>query len=380
MKKLRYMHCHPSVCAVGEDYIICVPMRCAALMHVEIGDKKYYNHQNGIRISNATVQMFKVPQSELDRHKKYTIKFRRVIFRWFFFTPKLPEYSLCYDFQPIEKTENINICHIADCHGQVKNPSLSGEFFGSDLDLLILNGDINTYSAKESQLLNTYKISSNIAKGKIPVIISRGNHDLRGRKAQALADYFPMQNQRTYFTVRLGPLWFMIFDCGEDKLDSHFEYFGTVACEPWRREEDAYFREVIAARPWEAEGVGFRLLLCHVPLSLRNTGTLKIYKEPPFDIENELYDSWIMLSNENIHPDMFIAGHYHNDEIIRRDSEKNDRHLDCDLVIGGYPVGKKENFVSANFTLRAEGCEVYFADKDKNITKQDRVIFYNKKN
>ena len=136
------LYADPTVCAVEDYYLIAVPVRKKVLMHVEIGGKRFFNHSNGVRVSDTCVQMFKVPSALLNEHKEYKIYFKQIYKRLAYSVSTGEEQALTYKFKPLEKTENINICHISDTHGQRKAPFGCGSFFGDDLDLLILNGDI----------------------------------------------------------------------------------------------------------------------------------------------------------------------------------------------------------------------------------------------
>ena len=40
--------CHPTVFAIEKDYQIVVPMTADALVWITVGDRKYYDHSNGI--------------------------------------------------------------------------------------------------------------------------------------------------------------------------------------------------------------------------------------------------------------------------------------------------------------------------------------------
>ena len=47
-----------------------------------VGDKVYYNHSNGIRISSAGVHKISVPEEVLDKEGKYTIPNDDRIITW----------------------------------------------------------------------------------------------------------------------------------------------------------------------------------------------------------------------------------------------------------------------------------------------------------
>lgn len=357
---------NPTVCVVENYYIIAVPVKKKVLMHIEIGGKKFFNHSNGVIITDTCVQMFKVPSGWLNKYKEYMLVFKQIYSRLAYCVTSGPVHTLTYRFKPVEKTENINICHISDCHGQRYAPAESGKFFGRELDLLILNGDISGSSERMSQILLSYKIASDITNGEIPVIISRGNHDLRGNKAEYLEKLFPTSNGKSYFTASAGTMRFLVTDCGEDKRDDHPEYGGTAAYHGFRKEETDFLREAVVDNDCS---VKYRFVISHIPFSIRNTENCK-NEGNPFDIENDIYDEWCGLINEFFKPNFFFGGHFHQAEIIKKISDKNSRKICCDILLGGKPLGKN-NFISANVTVASDGCTVRFVDKSRKVIKEE---------
>ncbi|MGN0542750.1 MAG: metallophosphoesterase family protein [Acutalibacteraceae bacterium] len=364
---------NPAVCAVEDCYVIAVPVRKKVLMHIEIGGKKFFNHSNGARVTDTCVQMFRVPADLLNRHKEYKLVFKQVYLRLPYYVFSGKEQTATYKFKPVEKTENINICHISDCHGQRNAPAASGAYFGNDLDLLVLNGDISGSSNKTSQILLTYKIASDITKGEHPVIISRGNHDLRGKKAELLEKLLPTVNGKSYFTASLGNMWFLITDCGEDKRDDHPEYSGTAAFHCFREEETEFIRKVVNDGSYDDGGFKYRFVISHIPFPIRNTEPCK-NEERPFDIENDIYNEWCGMINASLKPQLFLGGHFHEAEVIRKNSDRNARKICCDIILGGKPVHKTD-FICANITVSSNGCTVRFADKNRNIVKEEICAF-----
>ncbi|MGN0522426.1 MAG: metallophosphoesterase family protein, partial [Eubacterium sp.] len=269
------------------------------------------------------------------------------------------------------KNENINICHIADCHGRRKSSSESGKYFNEDLDLLILNGDISHTCSMENQILLNYKIASDITGGHIPVIISRGNHDLRGKKAEKLEYMFPTSNGKSYYTVTIGNMWFLLLDCGEDKVDTHREYHSTVAFHPFREEQTLFLNDVIKKGKYNDDNIKYRFVISHIPFPIRNTESFK-NDEKPFDIENEIYNEWCNIINEHIKPQLFISGHLHEIEVVDKADERNTRKICCDILIGSTPAGT-DDFISANLTINSNNCSVVFNNKRRSIVKENSI-------
>ena len=369
---LGVLLCHPSVAAVEDNYVIAVPVRDKALMRVTIGDKTYYDTANGVRISDTRVHLFRVSKELLDREKSYTIHAARVILRLPFTCFSAPEQSYTYSFRPVPPEEGpMHICHISDCHGRRKAPADSAAFFGKDLNLLILNGDIQDYSATIDQILLPYQIASDVTGGEIPVIFSRGNHDLRGAAAEKMSLLYPTANGRSYFYVRLGAFWFLLLDCGEDKRDTHPEYGGTAAYEPWRVEQTEYLHKLAESGVYRDAGIRHRMVISHVPFAIRNLEDCRGEKTP-FDIENDIYNEWVRVMNEQIHPELMIAGHFHQTEVVPKDAPRNSRALQCDILIGGKP-GSKDEYTSANLTVQDSLCLIAYVNQSGNIVKRDTI-------
>ena len=164
---------NPTVCVVGKTYQIMVLSEQDALISVRVGDNVYYNHSNGIRISAAGVHRFSVPAEELDRERSYTVVAQRMIERLAYFPEVDDAVEATYNFRPIEKTEDINIYHLADVHGELRLAVDAAKFCGKELDMLILNGDISSTSDTFDDMILCYKIASEVTNGEIPCIISR---------------------------------------------------------------------------------------------------------------------------------------------------------------------------------------------------------------
>ena len=356
----------PVVYAVGHDYQIMVPVACETLMWVQVGDECYYDDSNGILRSNTTTHRMTVPMEVLDREKKYTVYFRRMIERkpYRSVTGEIESYET--EFRPVTQSP-VHIYHISDAHNQVDLPVAAGRYFGRDLDLLILNGDIPNHSGEIAYLTAIHQIASEITDGEIPVVFSRGNHDTRGIYAENIADHTPTRNGASYFSFRLGHLWGLVMDCGEDKPDDHIEYGNTICCSNFRQRETAYLKDVItrAHEEYEAEGVTNRLIIVHNPF----TQTF----EPPFDIEQDVFGEWSRLLREHVKPQLMLCGHVHRCYISLPGSERDHKGQPCPVVCGSRPG--EGRFLGAAFVLEEGGCRVIFNDS-KGETLGDEYLSF----
>ena len=365
------MEAYPSVFAVNDSYQIFIPFNCEVIVSVIVGNNEYYDDSNGIMRSNTNIHKVEVPISELDTSGRYTLVYKKMIERKPYFPTSEEAKKLDFDFYPVKNNTNINIYHIADAHNIEEAVISAGSYFGNALDLLILNGDIPNHSGKIENFNTIFKIASSITKGSIPTVFARGNHDTRGIFAENFGDYTPTDNGRTYYTFKLGSLWGLILDCGEDKPDDHPEYGGTVCFHRFRQKETDFIRRVIVNSNTEYNypDVKHKLVICHIPFTH--------IQEPPFDIEQDIYREWTRLLREEIKPDLLLYGHIHITEIWRKDSDKDAYGQPCHAIVGSKPKKAKEgndhHFTGCGITLREKNIEVVFNDDLGNIVSKEYI-------
>ena len=339
-----------------------VPVNCETLMSVTVNGKEYFDHANGVRRSSCPVQRFAVPMEELDEAGEYTLRYCRVIKRMAYACLKGRAVTRRFSFSPLRKTDDIHIYVLSDCHGIKRESIETASYFGDRLDLLILNGDVSSSCMTLEEAMLPYDIAYGVTKGRVPVIITRGNHDLRGAWSERLHELMPSRNGSMYYQVCLGPLWLLVLDCGEDKDDGHREYAGTAAYHAMRLEETAFLKRLAEEINAAPDRPGHRLAVSHIPVSYRDRGTSK--GEQPFDIENSLYGEWAEILNSEIRPELYIAGHLHRTELWQPGYPPDGRRLRCPVLIAGKPVhGRNRNIYGAALTVRDGGFDIAFTDK-----------------
>lgn len=356
----------PTVFAVEDTYQIMISIPYPCLVHIKIGNEEYFDDANGIMRSQSPVHRVIVPMSELDNAGKYTLCIRPLIERLPYFsqTEAVKEYEYSFYAVPDGK---IRAYHISDAHNLINAPIKAAKAFG-DIDLLILNGDVIDHSGDPSKFKNIYIICSELTGGTKPVIFSRGNHDMRGIFAENFADYTPNSNGKTYYTFRIGRLWGIVLDCGEDKADEHPEYGFTVACHRFRKHQTEYINRIISdkSNEYEADGVELKLVICHNPFTQKN--------EPPFDIEQELYANWAELLRNHIKPDLMICGHIHDTSVWEPGGIHDNLGQPCNIVIGSNVNKNTGKFTGCGYIFEKTKTEIVFTDSDGNLQDPIRVI------
>ena len=360
---LYMLQTSPAVFAVGYNYQIMVEVQSQSLMSVIIGDKTYYDESNGIMNSLNSLHRVIVPMEALDNAKEYTVCIRPIIERKPYFTETEEPVEFHFKFNPVP-TKSIRVYHISDAHNEIELPVKAAKAFGK-LDLLILNGDVIDHSGSPEKFANIYEICALLTGGNIPVIFSRGNHDMRGNFAEKFANYTPSQYGNTYYTFRLGSIWGILLDCGEDKLDTHQEYGYTVACHTFRERQTDYIHSVIknAQSEYEQEDIKTRLIISHVPFTQKLTA--------PFDIEEDIYHKWASLLKEHIKPDLMICGHTHKYGINYVGGENDQLGQPCTVVIASEP--QRDCFIGCGFIIDDNQIEVVFTDSLGNTVSRETL-------
>ena len=341
----------PTVFVVKENYHIMVAVNCPCLMWVKVGDMCYYDESCGIMKSDVRVHRMIVPKNMLDKERKYVICVRKIIERKPYFTRTEDVSQFPFDFKPVEG-DNIRTYHISDSHGMVEQPVRAAKSYGK-IDFLILNGDITDYNEDTENFMNIYKITDSLTGGNIPVVFSRGNHDMRGICAEKFIEFTPNDEKNTYYTFRMGPLWGIVLDCGEDKCDESIEYGHTICCHNFRLRQSEFIKEVIinAQDEYLAEGVKYKVVICHNPFTRK--------MPQPFDIEKEIFGEWAEFLREDIKPDVMICGHTHKLEIDEVGGKNDFYGQACPVIIGSEP----EFYDPAVSDVKSfKGCGIEFYD------------------
>ena len=350
---------YPGVYAVGEEYQIIMPFSAEAIVKIQVGDSIFYDDMCGVLRSSDLIHRIHVPMSVLDEAKEYTVIYQKIIERKAYFPEMEEEVRVTFDFRPLPQDGRINIYHLSDTHNMVEEPVAASAYLGDQTDLLILNGDIPNHAGKHEHLETVFKLASGVAKGNIPIICTRGNHDTRGRCAEDFLSYISHKNGRTYYTVRLGNVWALVLDCGEDKNDDHEEYGGTTCFHPFRLAQTEFIKDVVrnADREYNAEGVEHRLVICHIPFTFSKL-------EDPFDIEKEIYAEWAKMLRDHIKPELMLCGHRHLVEVWEVGGKNDVYGQACPVIVGSRPIRHKETkekeFIGCAVTIDGKKAKVVF--------------------
>lgn len=189
-----------------------------------------------------------------------------------------------------------------DVHDNSKRlQAMFNDISWSGVDFVVLNGDIlNDFVTPEQPFRGFYDaIVSQFAKT-TPMVFVRGNHETRGPVARRMADFFPGQGGRYYWSFDHGPAHFVVLDSGEDKPDTNEEYAGLVDFARYRVEQTEWLRADLASEA--ARRAKFRIVLSHQPSAFGEWDHFGV---------QEIRRLWDPIINE-ANVQLWLSGHLHN--------------------------------------------------------------------
>ncbi len=350
---------HPTVFAVNDEYQIIIPVTGASFARITVGGSEYIHHSNGMACLSSDIHRIHIPADKLNEAGEYKVCIRPVIERRSYgaMTENEREYTFRFYPPPIK---SLRFYNISDAHSLVSQPIAAAKAYGR-IDALILSGDVMNVCDCVEDFMHVYKICSEITGGSIPVVSARGNHDMRGRLADRFADYMPSADQNVYFTFRLGGLWGVVLDCGEITPDDNAAHGYTVCCDPFRRAQTAFLKQIVAnaAKEYAALDVQWKVVVVHDPFFEKHA--------PPYDVSRDIYKEWCDIIKENIAPNFWISGHHHLTEIRRPPYNEDEFGINSPLVLAS-KVGK-DYFCGGGFALSREKITVVFTDHNGNASE-----------
>lgn len=353
-----FLACLPSVFVIGKQYEILLYGNENGIFSIKIGDAVYYEENSGALSSEKRFVKIRVPQNVLDLARSYTVRFKKSINRKAYFSELGEEQSADFSFKPLTKTDSVNIYHVADVHYRFESGVRAASYFGDDLDLLVVNGDIGEVES-EKNYFEVCKFVGDIAKGSLPVVFVRGNHDTRGRLAEKFTDYFPANGKNTYFEFDVGNLHGIALDCGEDKLDTHASYNGVNDFAAFRQRETEFLRSLT-----KKDGVTFAV--SHIcPSQTTPNGDVR------YDIERDTYTAW-NTELERLGIKFMLCGHIHKAYILEKNDSRCILNNEYPVIVGSAETPEKV-VIGTALTLSGDMLTVRFTD-DKHIVLEQREL------
>ncbi len=288
---------NPVVYAVEDNYQIVFSTNSEATGWVEVGGKNYYDLYNGSTRNKSKVHKIEVPMAVLDSAKEYTIHTQRSIYCGPFGGFLGRDISKTTKFTPVDFSDGIQYLAFSDIHMNNRQASKTAELVG-EYDFLVLGGDMISVvdSFDDANFVN--KIAYNMTKGEMPVIYTRGNHEVKGRYAEELHKYVGSLNGKFYYTFYFEDLYGIVLDIGEDHDDDWWEYYGLSHYDSYRDQQIEFLKEEVNKKDYDS--YTYHLAVCHIPVVYVN------YRHNHEQVKKDMTE---LLNQMDI--DMLLCGHQH---------------------------------------------------------------------
>jgi len=222
---------------------------------------------------------------------------------------------------PKEQSEEVSCLIFNDIHDR---PNSFAELMKYNdnvpFDFAVLNGDIFDYQTDEKQIIDHLITPiTQLFASHTPFIMSRGNHETRGKFARDFKNYFAYRGDKYYQAFRQGPIFWIFLDTGEDKPDNEPVYAGIVNYDSYREEQARWLEKIMRSPDYRK--APFKVVCMHIPPFHSGDwhGTMHCRKlfTPLFE-KNKI--------------DLVISGHTHKYGVHQKQSNHS-----YPIVIGGGP-------------------------------------------
>ncbi len=303
-----------AVYAVEDEYQIVWTTTTKGIAWVEVDGIKYYDSYNGSAVSQSLVHKVSVPMSALDGAKEYTVYSQKILMREPYDGFLGKTISRQYSFRPVDTSDGLDYYSVSDSHGFYKAAAQAALQQNADnkLDFLIICGDTSSYLRTYDDYCVQY-LAAEATKGEFPIIYARGNHEPKGVEANDLHRFVGTSGDNFYYTFKLGAVWGVVLDLGEDHNDDWWEYYGTADFTTYRLAQLNFLKE-INSNPQDhygQEGILYRIALCHIPAAAVTRSEIKEAQASSCQYTLPLIKQlWVQELNK-MDIDIMVSGHTH---------------------------------------------------------------------
>lgn len=156
-------------------------------------------------------------------------------------------------------------------------------------DFVVFNGDCVDDPVDHNQATSFIsELTEGVCGDRIPTFFMRGNHEIRNAYSIGLRDHYDYVGDRTYGSFNWGDTRIVMLDCGEDKPDDHWVYYGLNDFTQLRNEQVDFLKKELSSK--EFKKAGKRVLIHHIPLYGNDGKNLcanlwtKLLEKAPFNI------------------------------------------------------------------------------------------------
>ncbi|WBW95061.1 metallophosphoesterase family protein [Oceanirhabdus sp. W0125-5] len=297
-------------------------------------------HKVVIPISNNNLIIYRVSSTNIKHIYQNNVNYGNTVFSSF------KKYS------NLSSKDKLIFYTLNDVH---ENKNIYEKFLpNDDYDFVVLNGDIiNTIDSTSDivdKILSPLSVTTN---GEKPFYFVRGNHETRGGAARELSNYIALPNNNHYYTFSLGPIFAVVLDSGEDKLDSHQEYSGLVDFENYRKLQTKWLKSIYDSDAYK--NAKYRIVFVHIPLDEYSNAGAAVFKT--------YQKNWCDILNK-MKIDAVFAGHTHVPAVVKHDNKE----FTFPLILGGGPTENQDKYIAIRTEVTESEMRISFVRFDGTVT------------
>ena len=191
---------------------------------------------------------------------------------------------------PATDTDSFTAVVFNDLHQHTQTfRALCQQIKNVNYDFVVFNGDCVDDPVDHNQATSFIsELTEGVCGDRIPTFFMRGNHEIRNAYSIGLRDHYDYVGDRTYGSFNWGDTRIVMLDCGEDKPDDHWVYYGLNDFTQLRNEQVDFLKKELSAK--EFKKAKKRVLIHHIPLYGNDGKNLcanlwtKLLEKAPFNI------------------------------------------------------------------------------------------------
>lgn len=191
---------------------------------------------------------------------------------------------------PATDTDSFTAVVFNDLHQHTQTfRALCQQIKNVNYDFVVFNGDCVDDPVDHNQATSFIsELTEGVCGDRIPTFFMRGNHEIRNAYSIGLRDHYDYVGDRTYGSFNWGDTRIVMLDCGEDKPDDHWVYYGLNDFTQLRNEQVDFLKKELPSK--EFKKAGKRVLIHHIPLYGNDGKNLcanlwtKLLEKAPFNI------------------------------------------------------------------------------------------------
>ena len=284
------------------------------------GQEVCYDIENRIRLDSLEPGQryyYRVCAQEIVNYQSYSKTFGE--------TARTPFYSFR---MPSASDKDFTAVIFNDLHENREVMAAFGKLLrGMKYDFAMFNGDCLTEPANREQAMhNIAEACRMVDAANHLTFFIRGNHEIRNAYSAGMHSLIGYQEGKTYGAFSWGDTRFVMLDCGEDKPDDHWVYYGLNDFTGLRREQVDFLRQELKSKAFKK--ADRRILINHIPIWTNS------------DKFAPCTELWAPLLKKASF-DLNVCAHVHSYGFWTAGAEDNP----CPVVRGGGPSMKKATMI-----------------------------------